>query len=170
MDDGSVTARTRAWERWVLLILLVAVHASFNKLLSQESPRTSLTAEQVLLQAKANRWYIRANLYEGRQIQGSVRSVRSDLFQIDSIEIPLERIQSIDRRITQRKEVTRGTMIGASAGLGLSALLVLATCERGCLDDHSVKLVASYTGLGAVLGAFLGGMSAKHDWLKVWAN
>lgn len=104
----------------------------------------------------------------GGEIEGRVRGVDSDSARIDGTTIALADVTRIERRIRAGGGAAAGAIAGGAVG-GLAFLPLAGLCQGDCTSE-TIAIFAIGVGVGASLGAMIGGIAVPGDvtWELEW--
>jgi hypothetical protein len=147
-----------------LLLVLVAAP------LPAQAPADSLM--QLLQQARTQRWIVRVTAESVVAHQGVVTQVSDSSFTVAGQRVPLARITMLERKMSSRRSLRTGAIVGGLLGGGLGALGAAFACSMDESGDGCSEVVILGIALVAGIGAGIGGLSAgflgSSEWRIVW--
>jgi hypothetical protein len=146
-----------------LLLFLVAAP------LPAQVPADSLT--QLLQQARTQRWIVRVTADSVAGHQGVVTQVGDSSFAVAGQQMALARITMLERRMSSRRSLRTGAIVGGLLGAGLGALGAAFACgmeESGDSCSYAVPIIVLVAGIGAGIGGLSAGFLGSSEWRIVW--
>ena len=146
-----------------LLLFLVAAP------LPAQVPADSLM--QLLQQARTQRWIVRATADSAVRQQGVVTQIGDSSFTIAGQHLALAGITMLERRMSSRRSLRTGAIVGGLLGAGMGALGAAFACgmeESGDSCSYAVPIIVLIAGIGAGIGGLSAGFLGSSDWRIVW--
>jgi hypothetical protein len=130
------------------------------------------TMRRVLEEGTARRWIVRASLDSTVLGQGVLTGYSENTLSIGEQELRLAEISLLERRMSSRRSLRTGAIVGGLIGAGLGSLGAAFACEMDESSDPctgmTIKLVAFTTGIGAGIGGLSAGFLGRTEWRPVW--
>ncbi len=157
-----MTPLARILYGWVLVLLAAA------PLAAQVPADTALT--QLLQEARARKWVMRAGADSSFISQGELKAFTDSTLTIGDQQLRLAEISLLDRRVTNRKILGGGALVGGLAGAVLGAGLIGLACsyQPDCGGDTIFLIGGALTASGAAIGGVFGGLLGGYEWRTVW--
>ena len=104
--------------------------------------------------------------------QGVVRQLSDSSFAVAGQQIALAGITMLERRMSSRRSLRTGAIVGGLLGAGLGALGAAFACSMGESGDGCSEVVILGIALVAGIGAGIVGLSAgflgSSEWRPLW--